>query len=374
MSKTPGQQQLPPSHAKRFAWRWTIVFVGLLLLAGVEGSVLWLAGVRYKPDSDFISVSVSDLSFDANGDRAAAIVHFKRRSTDKGVWRDVVLLNLRSLDPVRLWVRDFAPHCVAMSPDSNSIVFAGSSGKIFSIAITPDVKPKSMRPVVTVFAESSILYTRRLVFSPNGKYLAAAGPKSIFVWNYLEGRLLHHFSHNDAVFESIEFSPDSQIAFSSREPRGPCLWDIQSGEIVEPFRLIGQRGLQITWSFETRLLAANTPGKLSVFGSDSGERLWGTPASYSNPGGAFSPRGHLLAYVERSGRRSGIQICESASGSQVGWLNTHGSSVKGVMFSPDGRLYAWDTDGTIRAWNEKCPTRVWSFSVIDWASLANWPV
>ncbi len=373
MSETPGQQPSPPSRAKRIAWRWAIIFVGLLLLAGVEGVVLWMGGVRYEPDSDFISVSVGDLSFDANGDRAAALVHFKRRSTNVGVWRDVVLLNLRDDDPVRLGVRDFAPACVAMSPCSKSIVFAGRSRKIFSIDIRPVLKPKTARPIVTVFAESCSPRIKRLVFSPNGKYLAAASRDSVFVWDYTDGRLLHHFPHSDTAFESIGFSPDSHIVFSSRGSLGPCLWGIQSGEIVESFRLFGQQGLRTAWSFDARLLAAATPGEVSVFGSDSRERLWGIPASRSEPGGTFSPRGRLLAYVGRSGRRSGIHLCESASGSQVGWLNTHGSSIKGILFSPDGRLYAWDVEGTIRAWDEKCPTHVWSFSVLEWASHANWP-
>ena len=123
MSETLGQRSLLPSRAKSIARRWTIIFVGLLLLAGIEGFILWIGGVRYEPDSDFISVSVSDLSFDATGDRAAALVHFKRRSKNVGMWRDVVLLNLRGHDPLRLNVPDFAPECVAISPCSNSIVF-----------------------------------------------------------------------------------------------------------------------------------------------------------------------------------------------------------------------------------------------------------
>ena len=66
-------------------------------------------------------------------------------------------------------------------------------------------------------------------------------------------------------------------------------------------------------------------------------------------GVAFSPDGRLLA---TAGREDGTaRLWDPATGEHQRTLTRHDSSVFGVAFSPDGRLLATSSDGTARLWD-----------------------
>lgn len=362
------QPTIQRSLARRFVSRWAMVFMGLMLLACAEGVVFWWNGFRYRPPSAFLSVTASDLAVLPERDRVAVVVSFSQHSKGKGLWKDIVLMNGALENPVRLNVRRFAPRCVAMAPVSNRMVFAGESGKVFSLETPSGHQMPGADPVVSLFAETGGPGIERLVCSPDEKYLAAADRHSVFVWEFSTGRLIQRLPHVAAAFKSIQFSPDSQLLFSPRDSRGSCLWNVHTGEIVSQLCPLVARGSRTVWSFERQLLAGVVSGKLCVCRADARGGLWDAPASFSAPVVAFSPDGGLLAYARHDGQRSEIHICESESGAEVDRVDTHGSTVKGIAFSENGRLYAWDIDGDIIAWDHHRPVRSWSIRLFDWAS------
>lgn len=368
MAETLQRQSNQWSFTRRLVTRWAVVFVGLLLLACAEGIVLWWNGFRYQPPSAFVSVTASDLAVVSHRDRIAAVVSFSQHSKDDGLWRDIVVMNADLAEPVRLHVDQFAPRCVAMSPESDLVVFAGDSGMIFSTSVPPHHQSIHKLPPVSVFAETGSRAIERLVYSPDARYLAAADRNSIFLWDWPAGRLIHRFPHSDSGFKSIVFSPDSQVLFSPRDPLGPCLFEIQSGEVIDLLSSVNRLGHQLVWSFERHLIASVRSGKLSVCRYGCHEELWTTLTSHSAPVAAFGPEGRLLAYVRHTGCRSAIHICEAESGLEIDTIDTRGSMVKGLAFSQNGRLYSWDMDGRIAAWDKQHPIRNWSIQLADWAA------
>lgn len=192
-------------------------------------------------------------------------------------------MNAALANPVRLHVHECAPRCVALSPESDLVVFAEDSGKIFSTSLAEIHQPFIRPPAVSVYAETGCRGIERLVYSPNGRYLAAADRNSILVWDWLTGRLIHRSPHSDSGFKAIEFSPDSQVLFSPRDSLGSCLWEIQSGEVVDLLSSVSRLGFQTVWSFERRLMAGVGSGRLGVCRYGSQEELSTTLASHSAP-------------------------------------------------------------------------------------------
>lgn len=356
-----------PSHAKRFACRWAIVFSGLLLLAVIEGVVLWWSGFQYRHGSAFSGVSVSDLSIDASGDRVATVVSFKQHSDDDGLWKDVVLMDLRHQHTARLKLRKLDPQCVAIAPHSDVVAFADSCGTIYSLPVEFGPQTKTISSDVSLFAATRDRCIRRLIFSPDEQYVIAAGSYSLFVWDWRSGRRVHHFSYTNLEFSMVEISPDSQMVLSQRSGIGWCIWNIRSGDVIERLALSGKPGMQVAWPFGRQLITTVSAGQLHVRGIDSKQSFWTAPVGYLGIDLAFCPHGRVLAYV---GRTEGIQIREAESGLRVGSVNTNGLPVKGLKFASDGRLYAWDAEGNIRVWDAGFPTQVSSLSLLQWASRA----
>jgi RNA polymerase sigma factor (sigma-70 family) len=183
-----------------------------------------------------------------------------------------------------------------------------------------------------VLAETAGVIPPDLVFSPDGRWLAGAGPRRQFsLWDVATGKLLWEVSPQAGpAIECFAFSPS-----------GFCLATVNADRTVT-------------------LYDAATGAKRAQFGkSDPNSRkvdLTGLSA-YSYLGWrqdapvclAFSPDGHFLATSQESAE---IHLWDVLAGRDVGQLKGHQGGVVSLLFTPDGNhLISGSTDTTALTWD-----------------------
>lgn len=80
-----------------------------------------------------------------------------------------------------------------------------------------------------------------LVFSKDGKWMAAPGPnKTIQVWDAVQWTLVHSLSGHDNAISSLDFSPDGRWIISGSADNTARIWDLKKGtEVAEIIHLAG---------------------------------------------------------------------------------------------------------------------------------------
>jgi WD40 repeat protein len=351
----------------RFAVLWWGCFVGIMMMAGVEAVVLWQRGIRYKPTSSFSRVWASNVSLDANGISAAAIVTFKQNSKEEGSWRDVVLLGLRQGSAELLGVRSLQPQDVAISPGGNAVAIVCVDGSIHAVSDLLHVTAGTAMPRPRLFARSEDPNVARLVFSPDGRLLAAIGECSVTVWQWPDGTRLSRRRHSSKSLRVLVFSEDSEKIVSPGQERELCIWDVNSGKLIEANAMTEDARFAVL-SPDTRLVASVVAQghRIVVRPLGGGDPLW--QATWAFPAIAFDHQGRRVASVVTQRGRIGIAIRDALTGRQLSILYGHDDVVAGLAFCSDGRLYSWDCGGHIRSWNVEEQREQGSLSLLQWAA------
>ncbi|MFE2869872.1 WD40 repeat domain-containing serine/threonine protein kinase [Embleya sp. NPDC059259] len=185
-----------------------------------------------------------------------------------------------------------------------------------------------------------------LVFSPDGRTLAAATSGNVRTWDAETGEALLtlRVPGPQSQVHSVAFSPDGRTRASAATDRNVRLWDAATGE---PRNTLRHPGWPTTWVFSVAFspdgrTLAGASGLLSRHGMI---QLWDVRTGevrleLSHPGGirsvAFSPDGHTLASASNNGQ---IYLWDAQTGVRRLELSTKLTIVT-LRFSPDGRTLA----------------------------------
>jgi WD40 repeat protein/serine/threonine protein kinase len=261
----------------------------------------------------------------------------------------------------------------------NLVDLKGRSGKFTAVAFSPDGKRLASasddhrvvlwdvdkRQTVPLKGHRGTVYA--LAFSPDGKRLASVGDNTVRIWDVERGEPLHVCKGgNFGPQMRLVFSPDGKWVAASigRLPntvvQGVYLWDSENGRErrlvhwVKPDKPTGMPLLQFTQAVafspdSKRLVSALKDGTIRIWDVDKGEGallLKGHTLAVNAV--AFSLDGKTLASASNDGT---VRLWDPEKGRELAALK-HTGPVESVEIARDGKLLATaSNEGTVRLWD-----------------------
>jgi WD40 repeat protein len=191
-----------------------------------------------------------------------------------------------------------------------------------------------------------------LVFSPDGRLVAAAGTRHAVIWNARTGQVVRILF--DGFFGSdVAFSPNGRT-LATTLGREIALYDVRTGRRLgrQLATLLSYGSTQeIDFSPDGRLLAsAALAGGATIWDVAKLRSVNSVPGAIAAFAVRFSPDGKLVGVGGSSGK---VVLWDAGFGKRVGQpLAGHGGSVHSIAFDPDGsRLATASADGKLRLWD-----------------------
>jgi RNA polymerase sigma factor (sigma-70 family) len=182
--------------------------------------------------------------------------------------------------------------------------------------------------------EATGVVTQDLVFSPDGRFLAGAGPRrQLCLWDVTTGSLLWMLpGEAGQAIERFAFSPNGNVLAAINADRTITLFEAWTG--AERARLgeadLTNRRVHLVYMEGDRVTPVET--------------RWPTTACL-----AFSPDGRHLAM---SKDRPSIHLWDVFAGREVARLKGHEGGVVGLLFGVDGKhLFSGGADTTVLTWD-----------------------
>ncbi|HZX97572.1 MAG TPA: protein kinase [Myxococcales bacterium] len=191
-----------------------------------------------------------------------------------------------------------------------------------------------------------------LAFSPDGKFLAAAGHDDNAYLFQLPGGARIALSGRGGVVDCVAFSPDGESVAVGGLDGAVRLFRVPGGAQQ---RVLGAPGigpvLAVTISPDGELVAAAGEDRaIRIWEAKTGKllrRMDGSPDAVLAL--AFSPHASILA---SAGRDQAIRTWRVSNGKLRSTWRGHGARVWSVAFAPDGEtLASASLDGTMRLWD-----------------------
>jgi WD40 repeat protein/serine/threonine protein kinase len=270
------------------------------------------------------------------------------------------LRTLGSKSPEAHWILWYNPN-VVFSPEGKLLAAASHDG-------TVQVWDSSTGQVVQTLGTPGGCPVRGVAFSPDGKQLAAAsGSRDVRVWDLATGKEVLTLRGHSTTTEGVAFSPDGRRLASAawaqeiKAVGEVKVWDLATAKEVLTLRGegAGDRLTSVAFSPDGRQLATGGwNGTVTVWDAAAGKKL-ATQSGYAaaTPGPAdstsamvaFSPDGKHLAFT---GENRTVRVWDWTTGKITSTLRGHTQQVTAVAFSPDGsRIASGGRDLTARIWD-----------------------
>jgi RNA polymerase sigma factor (sigma-70 family) len=235
----------------------------------------------------------------------------------------------------------------------------GHTQAVYSVAFSPDCKTLASASMdgtiklweVATGKELATLkgHTNQVVsvaFSPDGKTLASGSwDKTIMLWDVATGKEQATLNGHTSYVYSVAFSPDGKTLASGSADKTIELWDVATGKEQATLNGHTNNVYSVAFSPDSKTLAsASKDGTIKFWEVATGKEQVTLKDSGWCWSVVFSPDGKTLA--------SGCKLWEVSTGKEQTTLNGHHPTVYGVAFSPDGKTFAsGDEDNTILLWD-----------------------
>jgi WD40 repeat protein len=98
----------------------------------------------------------------------------------------------------------------------------------------------------------------RLLFSPDGKTLAAHDGSTLKLWDVETKALLGEYEDTEDMFFEMAFSPDSKLIAAASGDGSARIWDARTGHLERTLSVEDERMLSLVFSSDSKLLATGS--------------------------------------------------------------------------------------------------------------------
>ncbi|HEY7349504.1 MAG TPA: WD40 repeat domain-containing protein [Ktedonobacterales bacterium] len=208
--------------------------------------------------------------------------------------------------------------------------------------LTRYVAPHSLALVTYKGHEDGVFI---LAWSPDGSRIATAGgdiDKTIQIWEATSGKtLLTYRGHADGLLiSSLAWSPDGRQIASADFKENLHIWDTATGGHMVTYT---KRGFIAQWSPDGRRIASSDFHSIQIRDALTDTLLLTyQPQQFAPCALAWSPGGTRIVAGSSAGDEfpPGVHVFNAVTGETIALYNSHISSVRTAIWSPDGKRIA----------------------------------